>query len=359
MANLNIRNVPDDLYKRIRLAAAGGGERIPKGALEKLVIRGLRRLVDDPRPGAGLPKLKLCAGCVAKNMALVATPGPRVVPQSVYDVAPAFVDTSQPEPEPADIFSHLLDDAGAVAGFLGSQLPADELFHRQSESAVNTDPAPPRSQGVEVITQDPALDPQTSHFSTGNEAPEMPGVEVTPGLFVCGDDEAAPFIRGKDFPRFCLDPAWAGISVLSAAKDPWHRQMVGYKTKSAPEGPERLFARRGNHMALNLIDVRQLGPGGHAYAPAEVFRVAFEFISERMASGDHVLVHCNKGESRSPTIALLWMLQNDLLSPDAPLPMFEQLYRNFLPSEGMKAYIREQLTVFASKGKSCTTQTKF
>ena len=180
--------------------------------------------------------------------------------------------------------------------------------------------------GVEVIT------PWIQRLS-------MPGVEVTPGLFVCGDDEAAPFIRGKDYP--------------------WHRQMVGYKTKSAPEGPERLFARRGNHMALNLIDVRQLGPGGHAYAPAEVFRVAFEFISERMASGDHVLVHCNKGESRSPTIALLWMLQNDLLSPDAPLPMFEQLYRNFLPSEGMKAYIREQLTVFASKGKSCTTQTKF
>jgi hypothetical protein len=55
VSNINTRNIPDDLYHRVRAAAAMGGSRIPKGALERFVIRALRRAVEDPQPGAGLP----------------------------------------------------------------------------------------------------------------------------------------------------------------------------------------------------------------------------------------------------------------------------------------------------------------
>ena len=71
MAQINARNVPDDLYKRVRVAAAKGDQRIAKGALQRFVIRALRRAVENPQPGAGLPKLKLCARCVAVNLEAV------------------------------------------------------------------------------------------------------------------------------------------------------------------------------------------------------------------------------------------------------------------------------------------------
>jgi hypothetical protein len=95
-------------------------------------------------------------------------------------------------------------------------------------------------------------------------------------------------------------------------------------------------------MALNLIDVRQLGPGGHHYVPDEVIEAGLKFISERMAAGDQVIVHCNQGKSRAPSLGLLWMLREGLISEDAPLPSFAQLYEKFLPSAGMKEYLRQK-----------------
>ena len=55
MAQINARNIPDDLYNRVRLAAANGGDRMPNGALERFIIRALRRAIEDPMPGAGSP----------------------------------------------------------------------------------------------------------------------------------------------------------------------------------------------------------------------------------------------------------------------------------------------------------------
>lgn len=41
MAQINARNIPDDLYHRVRLAAANGSSHMAKGALERFVIRAL------------------------------------------------------------------------------------------------------------------------------------------------------------------------------------------------------------------------------------------------------------------------------------------------------------------------------
>jgi hypothetical protein len=94
MGNINIRNVPGELYYRVRSAAAMGGQRIPKGGLQRFVIRALRRAVEDPQPGAGLPKLKLCTQCVKANLAR-AVPQSKVAPAHNFQVHPVIL-----EPKP-------------------------------------------------------------------------------------------------------------------------------------------------------------------------------------------------------------------------------------------------------------------
>ena len=59
--------------------------------------------------------------------------------------------------------------------------------------------------------------------------------EVMPGLFV---GNALDYDLVKD------DPDW---SVVQCAKEPWHREALGYTGRAAPrEHPEYLWARRGN-----------------------------------------------------------------------------------------------------------------
>lgn len=77
-----------------------------KGALERFVIRALRRAVEDPMPGAGLPKLKLCARCVATNLKEMNRRKNTTVPRSAYTTTSISVEPT-PKPDP-DLFAELL-----------------------------------------------------------------------------------------------------------------------------------------------------------------------------------------------------------------------------------------------------------
>jgi hypothetical protein len=157
-------------------------------------------------------------------------------------------------------------------------------------------------------------------------------VEVAERLFVGSDG--------------CVWPGSAGYSKLSAAKEPWHREMVSYQTKSAPEGPERLFARRGNHLALNLIDVRALGPGDQFYVPTEVITAALGFIDERLAAGDSVLIHAGDGKSSAPGIAFAYMRKHGMLPAryEDARHAFKEKYADFEPNAGMSSFLSQQDT---------------
>ena len=58
----------------------------------------------------------------------------------------------------------------------------------------------------------------------------------------------------------------------------------------------------------------------------------------------NVLVHCNQGLSRSPSIALLYLLKHtDALGsqdPAAALLAFRRLYPPYAPAQGMADYVR-------------------
>lgn len=152
-------------------------------------------------------------------------------------------------------------------------------------------------------------------------------IEVHPNLFVGSqDDEAA--IRGR-----------AGWFVVHACKEPYHRQALGYTSPGAPkQHPEYLLAERPGRLILNLVDV------------AQVSFIAPIIVDTALGAIDHhisefkVLVHCNQGLSRSPSIALLYLLKHtDALGshdPAAALLAFRRLYPPYAPGQGMADYVQ-------------------
>ena len=130
--------------------------------------------------------------------------------------------------------------------------------------------------------------------------------------------------------------------ILHAARDPWHRQLLGYAGRGAPkEHPEYLFARRENRLYLNLLDVHD-----PKYVSTDVIDEAMRFLHEQVerltaaATAEQILICCNQGRSRAPTIGMLW------LAPDLPadFEVAEDAYREvcpvYMPGVGMREFAR-------------------
>jgi len=153
-------------------------------------------------------------------------------------------------------------------------------------------------------------------------------IEIHPNLFVGDQGDYEHQVKGQD-----------GWAVVHACKEPYHRQLLGYRTRGAPKDhPEYLYAERGNRLYLNLVDADD-----PAYIPKEIIDKVIAFIHEKLGEGLKVLVHCNQGESRSPGIGFLYLLrETDVLpqtSLDDALAKFRQIYPAFSPSRGISGFI--------------------
>lgn len=160
------------------------------------------------------------------------------------------------------------------------------------------------------------------------------GTEVFPRLYVGNaDDWQNLFLMTSSGT---LEHEWL---VLHAAKLPWHKDFCGYTGRGAPkDDPEYYVARRGNRMALNLIDVENVD-----WMPPPIFDAALEFISEGLHAGKNVLIHCNQGGSRAPAIALLWLHLNASgwrLPFEEAEEKFRAIYPAYAPAGGPREYVR-------------------
>lgn len=173
-------------------------------------------------------------------------------------------------------------------------------------------------------------------------------IEIFPNLFVGSGDDMIHADNGEG-------GALKGWSVISAAKDPWHREAVGYTGRGAPKTmvengveiphPEYLLARRERRLICNLIDVDD-----PAFIREEIVTAVIEAIDTALDVGDRVLLHCNQGQSRAPTLALLWARYGTvaplvhaamaLLTFDQAFEAMRQVYPLFGPSKGMEGYAR-------------------
>ncbi|RKH06112.1 phosphatase [Corallococcus sp. CA053C] len=156
-------------------------------------------------------------------------------------------------------------------------------------------------------------------------------VEIWPGLNIGSESDYEQKVRHLD-----------GWSVVHACKDPYHRQALGYSGRGAPkEHPEYLIARRNNRLILNLVDVAD-----PAFIPKECVDAAIDFTSEALTGGRKVLIHCNQGGSRAPSIGLLYLIARtpcigaqSFVDAEAE---FRALYPAYAPARGVQEFARQR-----------------
>lgn len=152
-------------------------------------------------------------------------------------------------------------------------------------------------------------------------------IEVYPNLHV-GSERDEQRMRGQ-----------AGWFFIHACKEPYHRLALGYTGRTAAKThPEYLIARRNGRLILNLVDVDDPN-----YIPAEIVDAALDAVRDNIPHS-RILLHCNQGQSRSPSIALLFLLKHtDILGEKemaAAIAAFRTIYPPYAPARGMAEYIR-------------------
>lgn len=153
-------------------------------------------------------------------------------------------------------------------------------------------------------------------------------VEVAPKLHIGNAADFESMVRYQD-----------GWSIVHACKEPYHRQLLGYVGRGAPKDhPDYLFAVRGNRLFLNLVDADD-----PAYIPKQIVDTSLQFIDQALKIGNRVLVHCNQGESRSPSLGLLYLAVYTTLLPKTSLrdaeTEFIKLYSGYNPKAGMRGFL--------------------
>lgn len=141
----------------------------------------------------------------------------------------------------------------------------------------------------------------------------------------------------------CFRREREGWSVVHACKDPCHRRAVGYSGRSlASNHANYLILELGSHLYMNLVD-----PDRPLFMP-QSFASFREFARTHYASGRNLLIHCNQGGSRAPSLALLFLAKDmDVLTNDsyaAARREYEDLDPLYRPGAGIEAYLTRHWT---------------
>ena len=153
-------------------------------------------------------------------------------------------------------------------------------------------------------------------------------IEVAPNLWVGNQLDYENHVKDLE-----------GWAVVHACKEPYHRQALGYKGRSAPhDDPEYLIAERGNRLILNLVDVADV-----RLIHKGIIDRALAFIEANLGQGRSVLLHCNQGGSRAPSIGLLylrrWSPDYRDLSAVGGVALFRDAYPQYQPAVGMLDFV--------------------
>lgn len=154
--------------------------------------------------------------------------------------------------------------------------------------------------------------------------------EVYPSLFVGGEGDCLCSRKDK----------WATVH---ACKTPCHQRAVGYTGSLSPNHPYYLIYETSNDLFLNIIDPPR------PMFPLTLFTKSLDFIDNHIKA-QKVLVHCNNGLSRAPSIALLFLakkvrkISND--SFEQAVQDFRKLYPYYRPGRGLVIYLHQNWQVF-------------
>ncbi len=155
-------------------------------------------------------------------------------------------------------------------------------------------------------------------------------IEVHNGLYV-----------GKEADCRIGDHEWA---VVHACKSPCHQRAVAYRGNLLRSHPHYLALEQDTDLYLNLIDPPKplfMAPSFHSF---------LAFSQVQLKKGRKILIHCNQGESRAPSLALLLLaklvsqISNE--SYGAARAEFKTLFNGYNPGRGIQKYLADHWSEF-------------
>lgn len=127
-----------------------------------------------------------------------------------------------------------------------------------------------------------------------------------------------------------------------AAKEPWHREALQYTSRSAPkDSTEYLYAIRDNKLILNMVDA----PSG-LFFDKGMIDTALEYIGNGLKEGKTVMIACNKGESRSASLGLLYLIKTGHIKGETLEDCeaeYLKIYPEYNPGKGIREFMKEHL----------------
>lgn len=131
----------------------------------------------------------------------------------------------------------------------------------------------------------------------------------------------------EDYERIAHKKGWAFLHV---AKYPYFEDLVKKKGVS--------YVWEGNRMALDLIDKPTFVEDKYLAYKQEAIMAGQRFVNIHLIEGNKVLIHCNKGLSRSPSVARLYL--HNLHLAEITEEMMEILVPNYAPKADIAGVVK-------------------
>jgi hypothetical protein len=150
---------------------------------------------------------------------------------------------------------------------------------------------------------------------------------------VFGDPVRAIHVGSLDDCASFSLPDW---SIVHALKSPCYMDSVAFAAVSDHRG--KYVIEYDRDLYVNVIDP----PAERPFFYPELFTLTNDFLG-RNADRD-VLIHCNKGESRAPSFALVYLAHCGLLPTDSYAEarrVFSESYPAYAPGGGIERYLTE------------------
>jgi len=124
--------------------------------------------------------------------------------------------------------------------------------------------------------------------------------------------------------------------VIRAAKK-FHRETLGYTGNLSKSHQHYRFLERPRELILNLVDADSV-----LYIDHKVISRAIQFIHKNI-DGNSILVHCEQGVSRAPSIGFLYLMYRGVFAnlsfADAILE-YLKIYPRYRPNSGIFDFVR-------------------
>lgn len=119
-----------------------------------------------------------------------------------------------------------------------------------------------------------------------------------------------------------------------------HQSVVGWSGSGCnSNNPYYLFKQEEDAIYLNMID-----GDDPKYVSDKMINPTLLFIDNHLKNDETVFIYCSLGESRSPSIALMYLLEYNLIEKsEKTIDLFKsEYYRQYNPKNGNLLYIKNR-----------------